>query len=625
MIKHFSLLTRVSTQTDSSSMRDILAKTENFMAISKINPSVWNPAWTRVRVNGDHVGVLIKGAPEIYDALVGYRRANPNAAISVAWNRTDNELMIWTDAGRPCRPLYRPGVTPDDVLSKKSWSEMMSTIFDLTDADESESVRVSMTPFSPTMPSEIHGLFLLSPLAAVIPFSDHNPATRTAFSCAQCRQGASWYHSNFNKRFDTITLILNSPQRPICETWAYSHVLGRGGCMPYGENVIVAIATYTGYNQEDSVILNGSAMRRGLFRTSYFHSYVASEELVDSAMGTYKEFANPIGKADVKLKADKDYSKLDENGIIRLGSEVDEDTVLVGMVSAGKIDSSVTPKRGQRGIVDGIQMFTLVTATRSTRPENAPPPRVLRGVKVRITESREPILGDKMSSRHGQKGTCGLILPECDMPFTAKGLRPDLILNPHAMPSRMTTGQMFESTSARVGLLLGTLIDATPFCTRSQDEDYRQMLRKIGLEENGSEMMYNGMTGEMMEMEIFMGPTYYLRSKLMVEDKINYRDTGARTLLTHQPLGGRSVGGGMRIGEMERDGLIAHGVSAFIEESFMKRSDAQEVLFQSASGLLDSTQKGEPVDILRVPYAMSLFVKEMESMHVQPILNVVKE
>ena len=626
MIKHFSLLTHVSTQSDSAPLRGILAKSENFRPLSKINPSTWSAArWTRVRLNGDHVGVLVRNAQDVYAALLTYRRSIAGALVSVAWNRTDNELVIWSDAGRPSRPLYRPGVTPEVVLSKKKWTEMMSEIFDMTDADESESVRVAMTPFSPTMPSEIHGLFLLSPLSAVIPFSDHNPATRTAFSCAQCRQGASWYHSNFNKRFDTITLILNSPQRPICETWVYSHVLGRGGCMPYGENVIVAIATYTGYNQEDSVILNGSAMRRGLFRTSYFHSYTASEELVDPAMGTYKEFANPIGKADVKLKTDKDYSKLDENGIIRMGSEVDEDTVLVGMVSAGKIDASVTPKRGQRGIVDGIQMFTLVTATRSTSAENAPPPRVLRGVKVRITESREPILGDKMSSRHGQKGTCGLILPECDMPFTAKGLRPDLILNPHAMPSRMTTGQMFESTSARVGLLLGTLIDATPFCTRSQDEDYRQMLRKIGLEENGSEMMYNGMTGEMMEMEIFVGPTYYLRSKLMVEDKINYRDTGTRTLMTHQPLGGRSVGGGMRIGEMERDALIAHGVSSFIEESFMKRADEHEVLFQSASGLLDSTQKDETVDTLRMPYAMSLFVKEMESMHVQPLLNVVNE
>jgi DNA-directed RNA polymerase beta subunit len=148
---------------------------------------------------------------------------------------------------------------------------------------------------------------------------------------------------------------------------------------------------------------------------------------------------------------------------------------------------------------------------------------------------------------------------------------------------------------------------------------------KIGLEPNGSEMMYNGMTGEMMEMEIFMGPTYYLRSKLMVEDKINYRDTGSKTLLTRQPLEGRAAGGGLRIGEMERDALIAHGVSGFIEESFMKRSDEHEVLFQSGSGLLDSTQKEEPVGVLRMPYSMSLFVKELESMHVQPILNVRKE
>ena len=151
------------------------------------------------------------------------------------------------------------------------------------------------------------------------------------------------------------------------------------------------------------------------------------------------------------------------------------------------------------------------------------------------------------------------------------------------------------------------------------------MLMKIGLEPNGSEMMYNGMTGEMMEMEIFMGPTYYLRSKLMVEDKINYRDTGSKTLLTRQPLEGRAAGGGLRIGEMERDALIAHGVSGFIEESFMKRSDEHEVLFQSGSGLLDSTQKDEPVGVLRMPYSMSLFVKELESMHVQPILNVRKE
>jgi DNA-directed RNA polymerase beta subunit len=213
-----------------------------------------------------------------------------------------------------------------------------------------------------------------------------------------------------------------------------------------------------------------------------------------------------------------------------------------------------------------------------------------------------------------------MIIPESDMPFTAKGLRPDLIINPHAIPSRMTTGQMLESMSSRVGLAIGSLIDATPFCTQGQSVEYSDLLRRIGLEPHGSEIMYNGMTGEMIEMEIFIGPTYYLRSKLMVEDKINYRDTGTKTLLTHQPLEGRSAGGGLRIGEMERDVLIAHGIAAFTEESFMKRSDEAEVLFQPETGLIDTTGEGE-VGTLRLPYAVSLFVKEMESMHVQPILS----
>jgi DNA-directed RNA polymerase II subunit RPB2 len=377
---------------------------------------------------------------------------------------------------------------------------------------------------------------------------------------------------------------------------------------------MVAIAMYSGYNQEDSVILNGNSLQRGMFRTTYFHSYTMQEELVDPASKAQTQIANPSTNPKytelVKLKADKDYSKLDEEGIIRAGAHVDENTVLLGLVSPvvditgavkGYRDISELPKRGQTGIVDGIQIFTNKDG--------------LRGIKIRIAESRTAILGDKFSSRAGQKGTVGMILPESDMPFNAKGLRPDLILNPHAIPSRMTTGQYLESMSGRIGCSVGTLIDATPFTAQNQISEYRELLAKNGFEPNGSDIMYNGMTGEMIEMEIFLGPVYYLRSKLMVEDKINYRDTGARTLLTRQPLEGRSAGGGLRIGEMERDALIAHGVSAFIEESFMKRSDAHEVLYQPSTGLLDSTQEGS-VETLRMPYAMSLFVKEMESMHI---------
>jgi DNA-directed RNA polymerase II subunit RPB2 len=604
MVKHFSLLSFVSTQGNTGEVKTKLVSSENFQRISEIHPARWNPSWTRVFVNGEFYGVITKATGELYGALVEYRREH--RGVSVAWNRTDNELLVYTDAGRPFRPVYRPGTTAEMVLEKKDWRSM-AEIFDFVDADETDTIKISMAPFSKYEPSEIHGIFMLSPLSAVIPFADHNPSPRVAFSCAQSRQGASWYHSNFNKRFDTITLILNSPQRPICETWMYPHVLGRGGCLPYGFNAIVAISMYSGYNQEDSIILNKSSMRRGLFATTYFHSYSVVEEVTNEMERTHTVFGNPAKKG-LKLKSDKDYSKLDDNGIIRLGSEVNDDTVLVGVIS-GDTDKSEVTKRGQRGRVDGIQMFTTTHGLGKAKIS-------LNGVKIRIAEMREPILGDKFSSRAGQKGTVGMIIPECDMPFTAKGLRPDIILNPHAIPSRMTTGQMLESMSTRIGTAIGSLIDATPFSARDQAVEYRELLRRVGLEPNGSEIMYNGMTGEMMEMEIFMGPTYYLRSKLMVEDKINYRDTGSRTLLTHQPLEGRSAGGGLRIGEMERDALIAHGVSGFIEESFMKRSDEHEVIYQKETGLLDSTGEGE-VGILRMPYAASLYVKELESMHIR--------
>ena len=625
LVKHFSLLTTISTATPRKVILDFLKSRPEFRWISTIHPSSWNPLWTRVRLNGDIVGVIVANTNDVYQTMVELRRASRlNPTLSVAWNRTDNDMVIATDPGRVIRPVYRPNITSDKVLSVRKWAGLRSDVFDLIDPEESDTLKISLVPFSRSTPSEIHGIFLLSPLSAVIPYADHNPSPRVAFSCAQCRQGASWFHSNFNKRFDTITLILNSPQRPICQTWAYPHILGRGGCLPYGENAIVAISMYSGYNQEDSVILNGNSLKRGMFHTTYFHSYNFSEEQVDEAAKISTLFAN-VSKdtkytETVKLQADKDYSKLDDDGIIRMGSHVDENTVLVGIVTPtvdsktgvikGFKDISEVPKRGQRGVVDGIQVFNTKDG--------------LRGVKIRVAETRSPILGDKFSSRAGQKGTVGMILPESDMPFNAKGLRPDLILNPHAIPSRMTTGQYLESMGSRIGNELGTIVDATPFTSQNQVEEYRELLEKNGFETNGSDIMYNGMTGEMMEMEIFIGPVYYLRSKLMVEDKINYRDTGARTLLTHQPLEGRSAGGGLRIGEMERDALLAHGVSGFIHESFMKRSDEHSVLYQPETGLLDSTGEG-PVNILKMPYAASLFVKELEAMHVQPIIRTRNE
>lgn len=629
MVKHFALLATVSTGSSSAPLYTAIKAFSQFLPTEQIHPATWNPAWTRVFLNGDIIGVLTKESDVVYDALLKARReSRMDPATCLAWNRELNEFQIFCDGGRTIRPIYRPGVAERDVLGITSWNRMKENVFDLVDAEECDTIKIDLNSFNPTLPSEIHGYFMLSPLTALIPFSDHNQAPRNAFNCAQVRQTSSWFSSNFSKRFDTLTLLLNNAQRPIVEPWIFPRIMGRGGCMPYGENAIVAMAVYTGYNQEDSILVNGSAMRRGLFNTTYYHSYSVMEEVLDISLKTQTEFANVAVNpkyAEVKRLDDADYSKLDSMGIIKMGEEVTDETVLVGMVSPilgptgniiGYRDVSKKPKRAQRGRVDGVQVFydtVRVPGLKGGQAEYV----TVRGVKVRIAEARQPTLGDKFGSRHGQKGTCGMILSESDMPFTAGGIRPDIIMNPHAIPSRMTVGQLLEVSSTKIGTTLGCLIDGTPFTSQNQVADYRSTMIKLGFEPYGNEILYNGMTGEMIEAEIFMGPTYYLCMKHMVEDKINYRDTGKKTMLTHQPVEGRSAGGGLRVGEMERDALIAHGAAAFIEESFMKRSDAHEVLFQPETGIIDTTvAPNQETVTLNMPYAMSLFLNELAAMHV---------
>ena len=236
-------------------------------------------------------------------------------------------------------------------------------------------------------------------------------------------------------------------------------------------------------------------------------------------------------------------------------------------------------------------------------------------MKIRISERRVPVLGDKFSARHGQKGTCGMRMREEDMPYTAGGLRPDMIVNPHAFPSRMTIGQFIEMMSTQLGVHVGSLVDSTAFSSNNLVSEMKDLLSKAGYHPYGHEILYNGHTGEMFETELFMGPTYYLRLKHMVEDKINYRSTGPKKLLTHQPVEGRANDGGLRIGEMERDGLVSHGVSRFLHESLMERSDKSEILFEPETGLLDASGKTETVK-LDMPYALGLFVHEIEAMHI---------
>jgi DNA-directed RNA polymerase II subunit RPB2 len=477
---------------------------------------------------------------------------------------------------------------------------------DYIDASESDSVRISLQPFHPNLPSEIHMSFCMSAAANLVPYPDHNPGPRNAFSIAQQKQAASWYHTNYMKRFDTISMMAVLPQKPMSQTWLYHEMMGTGGCLPYGENAIVAVTMYGGHNQEDSVIVNGNSLRRGMFRTMYYHSYDHAEEMLDPAAQIHTEIFNPTKDETMKRLEGKDYGMLDADGIIKVNSLITEDTILLGlrapiMTPTGQVtgykDVSVSPKRGQHGRIDAV--YTYAT------------PDGLRGVKIRIVEERTPVIGDKMASRHSQKGTIGMIMNEEDMPFSGSGMRPDILFNPHGIPTRMTIGQFLEIASNKLGIDLGCFIDATPFTMSNRVGVLRKALVDNGFHPYGHETMYNGQTGEMLQSEIFMGPIYYQRLKHMVEDKINYRDHGPKKLLTHQPTQGRGDEGGLRIGEMERDALLSHGISKFLTESVMERSDKTTVQFNREEQTFATSR--ETID---VPYAMKLYSQELEAMHV---------
>jgi len=609
LIKSMALLCMISTASSSKIILDLISKW--IVPITLIHPTTWNPSWTKVYINSDLVGVLESKGEEFHQMLLNKRRTSEiDKFVSLCWSRIANEYIILTDAGRPVRPIYRENTQSSDISKCKTWESLSTKNLDYVDPQETESLRISMVPFSKN-PSEIHGLALFSASASVLPNCDFNACVRNSFSCQQTKQACAWFNTAFNKRFDTIATWLNYAQRPLSQTWAYRNFMD---CLPYGENPIVALMIYSGYNQEDSVLLNESSLKRGLFNTTVYHSYDKTEEMIDPIAMTRSEFGNPAVdprfRETVVRKEGYIYDFLDADGIIRQGSPVTDKTILVGILNPsfnvdGTIkvwrDTSYTPKRGQIGIVDAIYRYST--------------PDGLRGVKIRVAEHRLPRLGDKFSARHGQKGTVGLRLPETDMPFTSYGMRPDMIVNPHAFPSRMTIGMFLEMLSNKLGLSMGALVDGTPFSTQNRLEETKELMLKAGFHPYGHEVMYNGQTGEMIETEIFSGPTYYLRLKQMVEDKINYRTTGPMKLLTHQPVEGRSNEGGLRIGEMEKDILVSHGISKFLNESLMERSDKAEVLFQPEHGILNADTDSEQVK-LEMPYALSLIVHELEAMHI---------
>jgi hypothetical protein len=490
---------------------------------------------------------------------------------------------------------------------------------------------------------EVHPSTTYGVMCNLINYLEHNPVTRNSFSCGQSKQACSLYSTNYQVRMDKTAVVLNNGQVPLVKSKYMQYINNEEN--PYGENAIVAIMCYTGYNVEDAVLINEGALARGLFRTTYYTTYEAHEEkeIRNDVVTNEHVFCNIQDLKEVEgVKPDYDYSYLDKQGLIPENTEVHDKIILIGqtaLLSAGKKkDMSKTTKKGQVGIVDKAFM---------TEGEEGQ-----RIAKIRIREERIPSFGDKFASRAGQKGTVGMVIPECDMPFTKDGVRPDMIVNPHALPSRMTIGQMIESIVGKACAMEGTAGDCTAFYNRENKLGmFGEILTKHHFHSNGDEIMYDGITGKQLEATIFIGPTYYMRLKHMVKDKINYRATGPLTKLTRQPVSGRANDGGLRIGEMERDAVISHGMSYFLKESMMERADAYKLAVCNKTGMVaiynpskdllispsadgpiqyngsvekegniqvkQLTKHGRSFSIVHVPYSLKLLMQELQCINVQ--------
>ena len=570
------------------------------------------------------------------DLVAGFNKRRPELGFST------QELKIYG-----LQELYE-GIGTDNISPAALTAfKKKKAIIDYIDTSESEDALIALNTevleesTKPYTHMEIHESLIMSMMCNLIPFLQNNPATRNSFSCGQSKQAVSMYHTNHRVRMDKSAVVLNSAQIPLVKTRYMEHINGEENC--YGENAIVAIMCYTGYNVEDAMLVNEASLKRGLLRTTYYSSYEAHEERTDLEPISKTTFANIENTTNVVgSRLHQDYSKLDEYGLIKEGQEVNDETAVIGMISSttgspNNLNVSMKPKKGQLGIVDKTFMTEGEEGTRIA--------------KVRIREERIPAIGDKMASRAGQKGTIGLVIPEVDMPFNKDGLRPDIIINPHAIPSRMTVGQFVETLTGKAAVCYGGFADSTAFNAKGMKTGrFGEMLTEVGYHSTGYEVLYNGYTGEQIETEIFIGPTYYMRLKHMVKDKINYRDAGPMTALTRQPVEGRANDGGLRIGEMERDAVIAHGATNFLTESMMERSDKYQIAICNKTGLIavynpaknlflspmadgplrytgtrdreniqvqNISKFGRSFSVISIPYSFKLLMQELQCMNIQ--------
>ncbi len=591
-------------------------------------------------LNGDLIGLHDDPKTFVSKLREIRRRGKISTEINVRFNDEENEIMINCDGGRAVRPLIvvrngKHGIT-EEILERLrngalSWKDLViNGLIEYLDAEEEEDAYIAVDDSYLTAKHthmEIDPIAMLGVVAGMIPYPEHNSSPRNTLGSAMFKQALGMSGSNYRIRPDTTVHLLHYSQKPLSQTYQmrFTHYLNR----PAGQNFVVAVLSYDGYNMEDAIVLNKSSIERGLGRSTIFNTYETERKRYMGGQKDEFEIPPPDTRG---VRSQAAYRNLDEDGIITPEITVSSNDVLVGKTSPSRfleeaeellapqkrIETSLRVKHGEEGTVDKV----ILTPSGDNNLM----------VKVRLREERIPELGDKFASRHGQKGVIGLIIPQEDMPFNEYGIVPDMVVNPHGIPSRMTVGHVLEALGGKRSSLSGKFNDSTIF-SGEKEKDMRAELKKYGFKPNGKEILYDGRTGRMYSVEVFVGIIYYEKLYHMVSDKMHARARGPVQILTRQPTEGRAREGGLRFGEMERDCLIGHGAAMVVKDRLLDNSDVVSVYVCNKCGHFAMVMRdgglrcpihGDTTEIYPVStsYAFKLLIDELKSMCIAPSLQL---
>ncbi|MFT4249921.1 MAG: DNA-directed RNA polymerase subunit B [Candidatus Woesearchaeota archaeon] len=583
----------------------------------------------------------VKNAQDFVENILSERRMGKiSNHVNVVYDKNLDAVFVETSTGRVVRPLLvvkqaKTLLTQrhiDQLAAQElSWTDLVKQgIIEYLDATEEEGALIAFYESDLTAEHthlEVAPMGIVGLTTSLVPFGQHNHGVRNAQGAKNQKQAVGFYAANFYTRNDMDLSLLYYPQVPIVGT--LMHELSDYNKHPSGQNVTIAVLAYEGYNMEDALVINQGSVERGMGRSAYFRP-VTSEELRYSGGLTDKI---TIPDEETKgFRTENDYRFLEDDGIVYPEAPVGEGDVVIGKTAPPRFlsaldeynletnsrrESSVSLKHGEQGVID----FVLLT-------ENEEGNKL---VQVRIRESRIPEIGDKFTSRHGQKGVIGMMVPEADVPFTASGIKPDVIFGPHGLPSRMTVSHIIEILGGKIGALSGRFIDSTLF-ESEQEENLREELANHGFRESGLETMYNAISGDIFMAKVMVGNMYYMRLKHMVANKLHSRARGPIQILTRQPTEGRAKEGGLRLGEMEKDTFVAHGSSLLLKERF--DSDRTIVPVCERSGLIgyyDARKRklmspvyGEDSEVsyIEISYAFKLLLDEFKSLGIYPRIEL---